>query len=134
MWEADMWPHRAWLVSMSLVGCLTGLLLVGCQPSPSVHDQLISQGYPPIFADGFQDGCSSGRQAEGGLTNSFRKNVDQYLHTPQYSQGWDDGYRQCAAMRRSLNTNDDFNSHFYYQDRAWERQKTQDQAEAMRRR
>jgi hypothetical protein len=26
---------------------------------------LIAKGYPPAFADGFDDGCVSGRQAAG---------------------------------------------------------------------
>ena len=34
--------------------------LSGCQ---STHQELLAKGYPPAFADGFDDGCSSGRQA-----------------------------------------------------------------------
>ncbi|MDF2641158.1 MAG: hypothetical protein K0R45_430, partial [Pseudomonas sp.] len=47
-----------WMVLSLAVG------LAGCQ---STHDQLLAEGYPPAFADGYQDGCGSGRQAAGSI-------------------------------------------------------------------
>lgn len=71
-------------------------LLAGCQ---TTHEQMIAQGYPPVFADGFQDGCSSGQQAAGAIGGTFKKDVPRYLKQPEYATGWDDGFRQCQAIR-----------------------------------
>jgi len=53
---------------VGVVGLL--MLIAGCQ---TTHEDLIAKGYPPAFADGFDDGCSSGRQAAGAITGEFRK-------------------------------------------------------------
>ncbi|QEY61282.1 hypothetical protein FXN65_04165 [Metapseudomonas lalkuanensis] len=76
---------------------ITGLL-AGCE---TTHDHLIAQGYPPAFADGFADGCSSGRQAAGVISGEFRKNVPRYLKDANYAEGWSDGFRQCQAQVQS---------------------------------
>ncbi|UCO99043.1 hypothetical protein LF844_04280 [Metapseudomonas lalkuanensis] len=76
---------------------ITGLL-AGCE---TTHDHLIAQGYPPAFADGFTDGCSSGRQAAGVISGEFRKNVPRYLKDANYAEGWSDGFRQCQAQVQS---------------------------------
>ncbi|PAU55646.1 hypothetical protein [Pseudomonas indica] len=77
-------------------------LLGGCQ---SYHDYLLTQGYPLAYADGFQDGCGSGKQAVEGI-GRFRKDVPRYLRDPLYAEGWGDAFRQCqteaeAAERRT---------------------------------
>lgn len=74
------------------------LLLCGCE---STHDYLIAQGYPPAFADGFQAGCSSGREAAGAISGGFSKDVPRYLADNRYSTGWDDGFRQCQGLAQS---------------------------------
>lgn len=73
------------------------LLLGGCQ---STREWMQAEGYPPVFIDGFEAGCSSGRQAAGAL-DSFRKDVPRYLQQPEYAKGWDDGFRQCQAALES---------------------------------
>lgn len=104
------------------------VLIAGCQ---STHDQLLAEGYPPAFADGFQDGCGSGRQAAGSISGSFHKDVPRYLREPVYAQGWSDGFRQCQAMLGSRDRLDI--EHIWNdRDRAWEQQKTQDTARAYR--
>ena len=80
-------------MAVSLVATLLG----GCQ---STREQMTAEGYPAPFIDGFEAGCSSGRQAAGAL-ESFRKDVPRYLQQPQYAQGWDDGFRQCQAALES---------------------------------
>ncbi|MBM7063077.1 hypothetical protein JQX08_20360 [Pseudomonas sp. UL073] len=82
----------------SLPPLLLALLLAGCQ---STHDYLLEQGYPPAYADGFRDGCSSGRQANGSISAGFSKDVPRYLADRHYEGGWDDGFRQCQAMAAS---------------------------------
>lgn len=51
---------------------LTATLLGGCE---STHQYLLAKGYPPAYADGFDDGCGSGRQAAGSISGEFRKDV-----------------------------------------------------------
>ncbi|MET1078589.1 MAG: hypothetical protein ABWY06_11290 [Pseudomonas sp.] len=73
-------------------------LLSGCQ---STRETLLGQGYPPAFAEGFQDGCQSGQQAAGAISGGYRKNVPLYLSSAQYAEGWGDGFQQCQAMVES---------------------------------
>ena len=106
------------------------LLLAGCQ---STHQQLLDQGYPPAFADGFQDGCGSGRQAAGVMAGEFHKNVERYLHNRQYETGWDDGFRQCQAMRESQDQQNYYNRHWDEREEQWQHEKDQGAARAYRR-
>lgn len=113
---------RHWVV----MGCL--LAVAGCQ---STHEQLVAKGYPPNFADGYQDGCGSGRQAAGAISGQFKKDVPRYLSDKVYAQGWTDGFRQCQAeleARDRLPADSIWND----RDRAWDQQKTQDMGKAYR--
>jgi hypothetical protein len=104
------------------------LMVMGCE---STHDQLIDQGYPPAFADGFQAGCSSGRQAAGAMTGEYQKNVPRYIADKQYGTGWDDGFRQCNAMQQSQEQ-DAYRNRWDDRERAWEQQKAQGAGRAYR--
>jgi len=112
--------------SALLAICLISTVLIGCQ---STREQMMAEGFPPPFIDGFEAGCSSGRQAAGAL-ESFRKDVPRYLQHPQYAQGWDDGFRQCkegleSAIELELRDNDK-------RDRDWRDHVDQAMAKAMR--
>lgn len=76
---------------------VAAVLLCACQ---NTREQMQAEGYPLAFIDGFEAGCSSGRQAAGAL-DAFRKDVPRYLAAPLYAQGWDDGFRQCQATQQS---------------------------------
>jgi hypothetical protein len=109
-----------WMVLSLAVG------LAGCQ---STHDQLLAEGYPPAFADGYQDGCGSGRQAAGSIGGEFKKDAPRFLKDQLYSQGWTDGFRQCQAMQE--NRDNAFPGSIWNdRDRDWEREKTRSKAEA----
>lgn len=82
--------RKAQVISACLFAALA---LSGCQ---STREQLLAEGYPPAFVDGFEAGCSSGRQAAGTL-DEFHKDVPRYLAIPAYAEGWNDGFRQCQA-------------------------------------
>lgn len=110
---------------------LVAVLLGGCA---STHDQLINQGYPPPYADGFQDGCSSGHQAAASMAGDFRKDVPRYLHDRQYETGWDDGFRQCQAMQQSQDRQDYRARHWDEREEQWQQEKDRDAARAYRRR
>lgn len=111
----------------SVLGLL--LLCAGCQ---STHEDLIARGYPPAFADGFDDGCISGRQAAGAITGEFRKNVPRYLKDSQYAEGWGDGFRQCQAMLENQDREQYRSRHWDDREKAWQQQKDQDTARALR--
>ena len=117
-----MWAHRVYAV------CLLASLLSGCQ---STAQQLLAEGYPPVFVEGFEAGCQSGLQAAGGLQR-FSKDVPRYLAAPDYAVGWDDGFRQCQAgrefqQRRALRGEDEL-------DEGWREHVDQAMAGALHRR
>jgi hypothetical protein len=105
------------------------MLLGGCE---TTREDLIARGFPPAFADGFDDGCSSGRQAAGAITGQFRKDVPRYLKDAHYAEGWSDGFRQCQAMRESEERNDYREHHWDDRERAWQQEKDRDAARAYR--
>lgn len=105
------------------------MLLAGCQ---STHEDLLAKGYPPAFADGFDDGCSSGRQAAGVISGEFHKNVARYLEDRLYAEGWEDGFRQCKALRESEELNDYKDRHWDEHERAWQQEKDRGAARAYR--
>jgi hypothetical protein len=93
---------------------------------------MIEHGYPPAYADGYGDGCSSGRQAAGLMVGDFRKNVPRYLAERQYETGWDDGFRQCQSMQANQDLRD-YREHYWNErDRDWEQEKDRDTARAYR--
>jgi hypothetical protein len=109
-----------------LVGAL---LLAGCQPT---HEYLLAAGYPPAFADGFRDGCSSGRQAAGAISGQFRKDVPRFLADPSYASGWSDGFNQCHAQRVSQQRQETLERIGSDRDREWRQHRTQAMARALR--
>ncbi|MCF7532185.1 hypothetical protein [Pseudomonas petrae] len=106
------------------------VVVAGCQ---STHDQLLAEGYPPAFADGFQDGCGSGRQSIDVIKGQFKKDVPRYLRDTLYAQGWSDGFRQCQAQLANSNVQDQGRDSIWNdRDRDWDHQRTQDAAKAYR--
>ena len=85
-------------VSLGVVA-LSLLLLTGCQ---SDREAMIQKGYPPAYADGFDDGCGSGKKAGGDMFSQFAKDVDRYHHDKTYREGWDDGYKECRSEQAAL--------------------------------
>ncbi len=69
-------------------------LLAGCV---SEKEAMIKKGYPMAYADGFDDGCHSGKKAGGSLFDEFRKDVGRFDDDHRYAQGWSDGFRQCES-------------------------------------
>ncbi|MDH1007894.1 hypothetical protein N5J43_05545 [Pseudomonas nicosulfuronedens] len=108
---------------------LCATLLAGCE---TTHETLLAQGYPPAYADGYDDGCGSGRQAAGAITGEFRKNVPRYLGEPQYALGWNDGFQQCQAMRVSQERQQYEEQRNSDRDRDWEQQKDRALSHALR--
>jgi hypothetical protein len=74
-------------------------IFAGCA---SERDNLIKQGASPAYAQGFEDGCHSGKKAGGSWFDQFRKNVKQFNSNPDYKQGWLDGYDECEKQQEAL--------------------------------
>ncbi|WP_213875698.1 hypothetical protein [Pseudomonas sp. dw_358] len=113
--------NKGWCVGVVMV------VLVGCQ---STHEQMVQQGYPPAFADGYQDGCVSGHSAVAAV-GDFVKNVPRYLKEKQYSTGWDDGFQQCQT---SAQTQEDqgYRNRWDDRERNWEQQRSQSMGRAFK--
>ncbi len=108
-----------------------GISVAGCQ---STERALLGEGYDPEYVEGFEAGCSSGRQAAGALAR-FRKDVSRYLTQPLYAEGWSDGYRQCQAMQEASGGLAEWQSSSLerQRDREWRRHVDQPKAQAYRR-
>ncbi len=86
---------------------LLGILNIsGCE---SQSQSMIEKGYPPEYAQGYEDGCHSGKRAGGSLFDQFTKDVRRFEQDSEYSKGWNDGFRQCKseqdAMEQQIQTN-----------------------------
>ena len=68
----------------------------------SQRDTMVQQGYPLSYADGFDDGCHSGKKAGGSMFDQFKKDVRRFQTDKQYAQGWSDGFRQCETEQEAL--------------------------------
>ncbi len=77
---------------------LSGIFLSGCM---SQKEEMIREGYPASYADGFDDGCHSGKKAGGNMFEQFKKDTRRFEYDSQYAQGWSDGFRQCETEEES---------------------------------
>lgn len=87
------------LGKLLLLAAVGMLILTGCATE---RETMIQQGYPPAYADGYADGCHSGKAAGGDMFEHFTKNINRFSRDPQYAQGWNDGFKQCKAKQEAL--------------------------------
>lgn len=73
--------------------------LSGCV---SQKESMIKEGFPVAYADGFDDGCHSGKKAGGNMFEQFKKDVRRFENDREYAQGWSDGFRQCETEEENL--------------------------------
>ena len=76
--------------------------LVAVSGCVSQKEIMVQQGYPLSYADGFDDGCHSGKKAGDSMFDQFKKDVGRFANDPKYAQGWSDGFRQCETEQESL--------------------------------
>ena len=81
-------------VRTPLVALLTTVALAACG---SIEETMIEQGHPPAYAEGYADGCASGKAAAGGLFADARKDANRYGADRQYTQGWESGFDECRS-------------------------------------
>ncbi len=85
------------LIAAVAVSCL--VLLSGCV---SQKETMVNQGYPLAYAEGYDDGCHSGKQAGGSMFDQFKKDVRRFDSDHDYAQGWSDGFRQCETEQEAM--------------------------------
>ncbi len=85
------------LLIISAVACL--FVTAGCV---SQKQTMVNQGFPISYADGFDDGCHSGKKAGGNMFEQFKKDVNRFGVDRQYAQGWSDGFRQCETEQEAM--------------------------------
>ncbi len=73
-------------------------LLSGCV---SDKERMIKEGYPKLYAQGYEDGCYTGRSMAGGFGN-MEKKVRLYESDKDYFHGWNDGRDMCYQTQKSL--------------------------------
>ena len=81
------------------------LLIVGLSISGEGLSQkapLLNEGITLSYADGFDDGCYSGKKAGVNQFDQFQKDRGRFLRDTLYSQGWSDGFRQCETKLEAI--------------------------------
>ena len=75
-----------------LAALVAAVALAGCG---SVEETMLDRGFPPAYAEGYADGCASGKEAAGGLFAEARKDERRYDSDSQYTRGWNEGFEEC---------------------------------------
>ena len=80
--------------------CFSLLYLYGCAVTPEKwleqkERQLIAQGNSKDFAEGYTDGCASGKCLIGDENYKSQKDKARYMKARDYSIGWERGYYDC---------------------------------------
>lgn len=83
---------RANLVALFLLTAAVAQL-AGCASPPAAP---AAQGRTPAYADGYNDGCESGRASQGSVLDHERRNANRFGSDPEYAKGWSDAFQKCA--------------------------------------
>ena len=59
------------------------------------REKVLKSGASEAYADGYIDGCSTGRRTLGNKKFSATKNKKRCKKEPDYKMGWDEGYDDC---------------------------------------
>ena len=94
---------------MRQLKCISGIIIAilfmvlsGCATQ---SETMKSQGYPAAYAEGFEDGCHSGKKAGGSHFDPFKKDVRRFNNDGDSAQGWSDAFRQREAEQDALDRN-----------------------------
>ncbi len=82
-----------------LVCIAASAILTSCV---SEGQRMMNEGASPAYGSGYDAGCESGKKAGGDMFAQFHKNVQQYQHSQDYRQGWDDGHDECKSEWMSM--------------------------------
>ncbi len=90
-------PCRKVLLLFAFIGIAA--FLFSCA---SEGQRLLKEGASPAYAQGYDDGCSSGKRSAGDMFSQFHKNVRLFQQNQDYRQGWNDGHEECRNEWRSM--------------------------------
>lgn len=76
---------------LMLTACIA--LLPGCASTAGAPD---GQRRTSAYADGYNDGCVSGRATQGSLTDREKRDANRFASDEQYAKGWSDAFKKCA--------------------------------------
>jgi hypothetical protein len=69
----------------------------------STRDALVDRGYSPAYAEGYEDGCASGKADVGGLFAQAQKDQERYAASDSdYAQGWDAAFAKCRRDEQQM--------------------------------
>lgn len=71
--------------------------LVALAACTSQQERLIQQGASPAYAEGYSDGCDSGKQAAGAVLIEAKQDTNRYAGDNEYTKGWDAAFKKCKA-------------------------------------
>jgi hypothetical protein len=86
----------------SISGMILSISIVALSGCATQSETMKNQGYPVAYAEGFEDGCHSGKKAGGSYFDQFRKDVRRFNSDGDYAQGWSDAFRQCETEQEAL--------------------------------
>lgn len=71
-------------------------MLGGCFTiSTEYAKDMVGEGYPDEYYDGFAAGCDSGLERGGHSFRSIHNDYRAYKSNRFYKSGWDDGEKKC---------------------------------------
>lgn len=85
-----------------MAGAMAYGALVLAASCTSQKEALLKQGYPEAYAQGFDDGCHSGKKAGGNMFEGLKKDVERFENDTKYAHGWQDGFNQCEKEQEAL--------------------------------
>jgi len=84
-------------LSKIALAVMAGVMLAACSTPPN---PLMPPGQTPAFADGFKDGCQSGRASQDPVAGFYAKNADRFASDKQYAEGWKSGFSKCSFAQQ----------------------------------
>lgn len=67
----------------------------------NLHGDLLMQGNSVAYADGYIDGCASGKKSAGNINFHFSKNINRFESEKDYNTGWIQGYQFCKEEQKN---------------------------------
>jgi len=83
-----------------LAAVMTVWVLTGC--GPQGEQIMIQNARSAGYAQGYGDGCASGRKAAGNTEVNATKDTQLYLSNARYKEGWNTGFKECKFREKRV--------------------------------
>jgi hypothetical protein len=97
----DASRHPAARAALARSLALVAVLALGACAG-SEREGLIAKGATPAYADGYVDGCSSGKAAGGSTFDQAQKDASRFGSDAEYTKGWNDAFGSCKAAMAQM--------------------------------